>query len=155
MRRRWMPALMLVILSAIAACATTGKISPIRARAQLEEMNIPYEGYEFVDRAGRGDIQGVALFLSASMSPDAIDKLDYSPLRIATSHGYTGIVKLLLTYGAIVNATNIDGLTPLLCAASKGHNKTVKLLLKAGADPDAADNSGATVLMHAASKSHA
>jgi hypothetical protein len=54
----------------------------------------------------------------------------------------------LLTAGADVNATNIDGWTALMRVAHWGHIEILDMLLKAGADSNAVDSSGKTALMH-------
>ena len=70
------------------------------------------------------------------------DKLDYrsyeyySVISLASQHGYTDIVELLLKRGANVNETN--GMrTGLYEASANGHYDTMELLIKAGADVNA------------------
>jgi ankyrin repeat protein len=55
----------------------------------------------------------------------------------AARNGDTEIVRLLIQFGADVNAKNTRGHTVLYCAGGHGHRETVELLLNAGADRDA------------------
>jgi ankyrin repeat protein len=57
-----------------------------------------------------------------------------NPLHHAARNGDTAIVRLLLDYGADVNAVNPRGHTVLYCAGGHGHLATVQLLLAHGAD---------------------
>ena len=60
----------------------------------------------------------------------------YSVISLASHHGYTDIVELLLKRGANVNETN--GMrTGLYEASANGHYDTMELLIKAGADVNA------------------
>ena len=60
----------------------------------------------------------------------------YSVISLASQHGYTDIVELLLNRGANVNETN--GMrTGLYEASANGHYDTMELLIKAGADVNA------------------
>ena len=65
---------------------------------------------------------------------------------------YIQIVKLLIQYGADVNARDNRGFTPLILSARFSHDKTdiAKILLSAGADVNAQNNYGNTALMEAA-----
>ena len=62
------------------------------------------------------------------------------PLHIAAGRGHTHIVRMLLTYGAFVDAEDGKLLTPLNHAAANGHTAVVQLLLDAGANPNALDS---------------
>ncbi len=66
----------------------------------------------------------------------------------ASEHGNRELVKLLLEYGANVNAQNNDGQTALMLAASQGHEEVVELLLELeyGIDVYAQDNKDQTAL---------
>ena len=60
----------------------------------------------------------------------------YSVISLASEHGYTDIIELLLKRGANVNETN-GRRTGLYEASANGHYDTMELLIKAGADVNA------------------
>jgi ankyrin repeat domain-containing protein 17 len=64
---------------------------------------------------------------------------DYTPLSLAASGGYVGIIKLLLQHGAEINSRTGSklGISPLMLAAMNGHTAAVKLLLDMGSDINA------------------
>lgn len=64
------------------------------------------------------------------------------------------IMRLLLTYGAQIDARNQYGETPLLHCAMGGLTEGVRLLLEYGADPDLPDNDGLTPRQHAEENGH-
>lgn len=57
-------------------------------------------------------------------------------LHIASRHGYTDIVHLLIEAGFNVNARDIYGETPVIYAARNGHPDTAKALMNAGANSE-------------------
>ena len=59
------------------------------------------------------------------------------------------LIKLLIKYGANVNALNAKGQSPLHHCIIKSRVKQAKTLLAAGADPDFQDTKGRTPLLHA------
>ncbi|KAL8356455.1 hypothetical protein RB601_001653 [Gaeumannomyces tritici] len=73
-----------------------------------------------------------------------------TPLSLAASNGYEGIVQLLLENGANIDLADIGGRTPLLEAASEDHEGVVQLLLEGGADANLTDTGGETPLLRAA-----
>jgi ankyrin repeat protein len=64
---------------------------------------------------------------------------DRTLLNWACQEGHLKVVRLLIEFGAEVNAGDTDfyGATPLVTAAGAGHNAIVRELLKAGADANA------------------
>ena len=54
---------------------------------------------------------------------------------MAAQCGHETIVKMLVKYGADVNAADLQGCTPLQRAALNGHENVVGLLLKSKATP--------------------
>ena len=81
-------------------------------------------------------------------------KYDWTPLLTAAKFGHTEIVKLLIHYGANVNARDIISITALSFAVSSGHNEIVQLLIANGADINIPDKRGMTALMKAAYKGY-
>ena len=77
------------------------------------------------------------------------DNLGETPLHWAVFSGYKGIVDLLITDKADVNATDISGETPLHDAAFGGHKDMAELLLANGANVNAKDTAGMTPLHQA------
>ena len=56
---------------------------------------------------------------------------------LASQIGNTEVVRILLNYGAEVNAACDKGITPLMLAGQNGHTGVVRLLLDHGADVNA------------------
>lgn len=69
------------------------------------------------------------------------------PLLWAASAGSAKAVLALVRAGAVVEASDRDGLTALHCAASRGHTDCLDTLLTlCGAQPDVIDTNGCTAL---------
>lgn len=78
------------------------------------------------------------------------------PLHAAVALGDSlETIRLLLTGGADVNATQAGGFTPLHQAAAAGKLEIVKLLLEAGARPDARCDQGKLPVDYARERGHA
>ena len=81
-----------------------------------------------------------------------------TPLIIAAHNGHLNSVKILLRYGADIEARGtlntgdqvIEGCTPLWAAADTGHLDVVKLLIERNADVDSRTSKGSTPLRVAA-----
>lgn len=84
----------------------------------------------------------VELLLKTGANPNLINSRYQTPLHFSDFHK----AKLLLAYGADVNAKDIHGRSTLLTHLSNRDKATVKLLIKAGADLEAKDNQGMTAL---------
>ena len=69
------------------------------------------------------------------------------PIHHAARNGDSEVVRLLIEFGANVNAQNQRGHTVLYCAGGHGHLDTLQLLLNAGADRDARFTHDAKTLM--------
>ena len=85
-----------------------------------------------------------------------------TPLIIAAHNGHLNSVKILLRYGADIEARGtlktgdqiIEGCTPLWGAADTGHLDVVKLLIERNADVDSRTSKGSTPLRVAAHEGH-
>ncbi|KAI2782934.1 hypothetical protein F4815DRAFT_442922 [Daldinia loculata] len=93
-------------------------------------------------------------FAEKPPSFDMKDKVGWTPLTIATSENYEGIVKLLFERGAKVNLTARSNQSALYIAVEKGNEGIVKLLLENGANIEACDLNGRTPLFQAGFKSY-
>jgi len=75
---------------------------------------------------------------------------EMTPLMYASRYGYIGMMKLLISAGANLEALGNNGETPLILAVIGNSYEAVELLIRSGANVDVRDSSGNTVLMHAA-----
>ena len=62
------------------------------------------------------------------------DALGQTSLHIASMHGYTEIMRMIIEHKAHVNLTNNYGNTPLVMAAYNNHMTSVQLLVNACCD---------------------
>jgi len=77
-----------------------------------------------------------------------------TPLSLAARWGREEVVRLLLDYGADIEARDSQGQTPLSSAAGWGRETVVRLLLDCGADMEALDDEGKTPLKCAEEHMH-
>lgn len=99
--------------------------------------------------AGRGDPFELLAALEAGADPDdASGEDDRTPLMYAAKHDHRIAARLLLKFGANVNAVDAKGQTALLDAAWL---EMKRLLLDAGADPDLGRIEGMTLMAFFAS----
>ena len=80
------------------------------------------------------------IFLTLRFSPSSMDRLSYSGLFAAASHGDASQIRDLVSSGEKVEARDSHGRTPLHIAAFGGHHEAMKALVAAGADPNALEN---------------
>lgn len=100
-------------------------------------------------------IPALTYLLQRGVDPNAVVRnVGTTALMLASFEGHDGVVKVLLTSRANVNAANQKGETALILAASAGKRDVVKLLIKAGADVLATDNNGKTAAQYAAQNGH-
>lgn len=65
-----------------------------------------------------------------------------TPLHLSARNGHVQTAKLLLEYGANINATDINGESPLIYAVREQHADMVDFLISEGADVNQADKKG-------------
>ncbi|XP_030620523.1 ankyrin repeat domain-containing protein 27 isoform X2 [Chanos chanos] len=80
------------------------------------------------------------------VTPFSRDDRGYTPLHVAALCGRSGLIDLLVSKGALVNATDYHALTPLHLSCQKGYQGVTLLLLHYKANMDAQDNNGNTPL---------
>jgi len=95
----------------------------------------------------------VALLLERGANAETRSSWDQTALYMASSHGYTDVVRALIDRGADLNAIcqgdyGLDDMkwTPLHVAIFKGTPSIARTLLEHGANPNALDNDGPTAL---------
>jgi ankyrin repeat protein len=90
----------------------------------------------------------VAELLAAGAHPNG-GSFGEAPLIAAAKVGNVGGVKILLTYGADVNASvGSSGQTALMWAAARGHDEVVQVLLENGANVDARSAVTSRMVLH-------
>ncbi|ROJ64723.1 Ankyrin repeat domain-containing protein 27 [Anabarilius grahami] len=80
------------------------------------------------------------------VTPFSRDDRGYTPLHVAAICGQSLLIDLLVSKGAVVNATDYHALTPLHFSCQKGYQGVTLLLLDYKANTDAQDNNGNTPL---------
>ncbi|XP_068116788.1 ankyrin repeat domain-containing protein 27 isoform X2 [Hyperolius riggenbachi] len=78
----------------------------------------------------------------------------FTPVHIASMHGHTVLVSLLLKHGAQVDAKNGSRALPLHLACHKGHLEVVKILLEYSTGKNKRDMNGNTPLIYACMGDH-
>lgn len=134
--------IMLLLLSLI-ACRQSGDLSK-----------------ELVEAAKMGNVVKAESLLKQGADVNSREQngqlalMGYNLLLWASSKGHFEMVKLLLSYGADVNSTDIQNRSPLIMAAAGGYMDIAVLLLESGADPCSYSKQKDTVLMAAAAGGH-
>ncbi|XP_069037319.1 ankyrin repeat domain-containing protein 27 isoform X2 [Lepisosteus oculatus] len=80
------------------------------------------------------------------VTPFSRDDRGYTPLHIAAICGQTLLIDVLVSKGAVVNATDYHALTPLHLSCQKGYQGVTLLLLHYKARTSVQDNNGNTPL---------
>ena len=97
-----------------------------------------------------------ALLLERGMNPNHMNWHHFTLLHHMAARGDMAKARLLLDYGAAIDAVDEEyRSTPLGCAARRGQREMVDLLLDHGADPNRAGAPWATPLAWARKKGHA
>ncbi|XP_062997471.1 ankyrin repeat domain-containing protein 27 [Elgaria multicarinata webbii] len=88
------------------------------------------------------------------VTPFSRDDRGFTPLHIAAICGQASLIDLLVSKGAVVNATDYHGSTPLHLACQKGYQNVTLLLLHYKASTEVQDNNGNTALHLACTYGH-
>ncbi|KAL8349695.1 hypothetical protein RB598_005185 [Gaeumannomyces tritici] len=97
---------------------------------------------------------GAILQTASQTDVNLEDNHGQTPLSIAVSKGYEGIVQLLLEGGADANLADTRGKTPLWWAADNGCESIAQFLLEGRANANLAGTDGITPLWWAAFRGH-
>ncbi|KAH9898943.1 ankyrin repeat-containing domain protein [Xylariomycetidae sp. FL2044] len=137
-------------VTALHLASYVGMIEIVKVVYKDYDLNDPGDGYTPLALAVCGKHEAVARFLlekGANVDAKSSHTLNKTPLYYAAEAGFAAIVKLLLEYGAAVNAVEERfSRTPLYAAAAFGGEEVVKILLAHGADVNRQDGSGDTPL---------
>ena len=100
-----------------------------------------------IKAVNEGDVVTVRTLAVLGVPVDRVGSDSMTLLHTAASNGYSDIVKLLLHYGADIEAKGVsNGFTPLHCAALNNRLEVLNLLLKCGAHKEAQASCGRTAL---------
>ncbi|EAX88109.1 hypothetical protein TVAG_422640 [Trichomonas vaginalis G3] len=115
----------------------------------LSDMNV-------IDAVKSGNLEAVRILCGNDPSNLEVSDAEYesTPLHWAAGWGMYDIVKLLLDFGADINARNKVGHTPLLCAVFDNQLECARLLIDRGADVNDCDNEGFAAIHIAAGNGH-
>ncbi len=112
----------------------------------------PYRGRTALHWAASNNHLSVARYLLDAAPPiRARSRADFGafPIHLAAEHGHIPMLKLLLSTGSSVAATDLLKQTPLHRAAKNGNLDAVQLLLNNGASIETRDRIGRTTLIAA------
>ena len=99
--------------------------------------------------AWRNDVAAARDLIARGADVNAKDHTQQSAYLIATSDGYTELLRLTLAHGADVNATDSYNGTGLIRAADRGHVEVIRELLKTPIRIDHVNRLGWTALLEA------
>ena len=137
----------LLLITTVAAMPLMGYGSPaqvsevtpvpqtlIQKRQQTQEAKTEEFEISIHRAAWEGDIKAIEQHLAAGKDVNAKDELyGDTPLLWAAGFGHKGVVKMLITKGADVNAKADEGWTPLHYATGGNDMEIVELLIDKGA----------------------
>lgn len=107
-------------------------------RRRRTTVTIAMTGQALRTASERGDIQEAQVLLDAGAFVRWADAAGSTALHAAAEHGHTEVVRLLLSRGAAVEASeHVTAATPLCTAVKAGSDTTVKMLLSCRASHEA------------------
>jgi len=109
--------------------ATTSIAAAPRPGAAVTPTDAPVDRAAAFRRAAEiGDLSGLKALLEKQADIDSRDAMGRTALMLATLHGQTNAVAVLLAHGADPNAADADGTTPLQAAKAGDHPAIVAAL---------------------------
>lgn len=132
-------------MTALHAATASGQIGIVRqliaGRAKIDATfgRPPMTAMSIAFRRGTRDIlralldAGANPNISIASPSDPPEQQGITPLIYAAASGDVEMLRLLIRYGADLNAAKADGLTPLMVAAFCGQFDSIKVLVEAGA----------------------
>ena len=115
---------------------------------QLGKKGIALTEQAFFTAVKTDDQDSVKLFFAAGYSPNYVaEATGITPLMNAIEAGQFPMVKMLITYGASLDAKDRQGRQPIDIALKQGNTQILKLLMDQNRlTPDSKDEQGATLL---------
>ena len=106
-------------------------------------MRNPQGGTPLIAAAQNGHTDICGLLLAHGSDVNEVEpKTKQTALHLAAVRGHEAVVEALLSWGAIVDPQDYQGMTPSYAACQEGHLACVLALLKAGASVSVLDNIG-------------
>lgn len=127
--------------SAAEDAAAAGDIRSLTALLAKSETSATSKCLLLSSANGHGSVVEF-LLRNTPLDPNGTDENSWTPLHWACRNGHIGVVKLLLTGGATVDACDSFQRTPLNRAVRIGSSELVQALLQSGASPVSHDSSG-------------
>jgi ankyrin repeat protein len=130
------------------------------ALLKVEAALLSPEDLNLLEAIENGDLKTAQSALKNGADANAMERhIPYKKfLMVAVAEGKEDLAKLLVEYGADVNAIDADGNTALMEAANFAHLNLVKFLVEHGANVNAAATlggyTGYTALIYAAQRGH-
>jgi hypothetical protein len=118
-------------------------IRPIKKKRNKDQKSkVHFEPMvELMDNVVNNDKAAIKKILQeGAIKVNDQDKLGYTMLHYAASHGHIDLIKFLVEKGGEINALDLTNWTPLHLAAIADNYKTCKLLLELGANFECPNN---------------
>lgn len=96
----------------------------------LEKRAIEIQESSLIEAVVEEDLEKVARFLEAGVSPNAANSEGFTALHFSALSGNASIAALLIGKGASVIATDNKGVSPITIAQQRGHREVADLLLR-------------------------
>ncbi|KAJ6233251.1 ankyrin repeat-containing [Anaeramoeba flamelloides] len=115
---------------------TAYEIARLKGNKPICSQFLSLKGNSLIHKAAKEKDQKevVRILKQNSSEAQTIDKFGRTPLHISAEMGDISTIKILLNYGANINALSFNKNTPLFTAIKKDHIDAVKFLVKKGAE---------------------
>lgn len=128
-----------LIAAGLLACATASAQSQQTAQARLNDA--------LLQALDAGQQARIVSLLKRGANPNMkTNSVGRTPLMEAAGWGIEDEIRILVKFGANVNARDTAGDTPLMYAVEKGRDDTIRPLLSLGADAKMHNKKGSTAL---------